>query len=105
MALIENIIVLAAFLVFGLVGNIIVLMLVESVTISRDIAGYFGFAIGFMTFGFLYFKNTIDRLKKELEHCAKALKAKTYLHKELKDKMAAEHQQPPEAETDKSGNV
>lgn len=94
MALIENIIILAAFLVFGLIGNIIVLMMVDNVSVSRDVAGYFGFAVGFMTFGFLYFKNTIDKLKKELKHCEKALKAKTYLHRELKDKMAAEQQAP-----------
>ena len=87
MALFDTIVFLAAFFVFGLVGQIIVLSSMSGDFLSKDIAGYFGFALGFMIFGFLYFKHVIDHLKDELKHNEDMLKTKEYIILELREKM------------------
>lgn len=85
----ESIIVLLAFFVFGLIGQVLALTVIEGDMIHKEIAGYFGFALGFMVFGFLYFKNLIDHLQQEKEQLEQQLKVKRIVADELREKVQA----------------
>lgn len=92
MFFLQNAVILVAFVVFGLVGQVVVIASMGDNTLNKSVAGYFGFAIGFMIFGFIYFNNVIDQLKKELEQTENRLKTKNYIVTELREKLE-EHEE------------
>jgi len=86
MVTIEIAITLLAFFVFGLIGQVIVVSVVDVEYIAENMfnyLNYFGFAIGFLVFGFFYLNNIIEQLKSKRKEDEDLLATKNALIEEM----------------------
>ena len=89
MLTIERIISFLAFLVFGIIGQVIVFYIIYLIDVEyvlEDLGSYLkysGFAIGFLVFGFFYLNNIIEKLKKKRQEDKELLMTKNEIIERL----------------------